>query len=106
MVETFKLLQLIEATEIAGNDRTAGFLFLFIFANIWFLPQKSVKQNNEKNKKKTGRRKLAERPTLLLILGEYLHIGGFSALPAPVWLVRCIVTQRFRQVLKDKIFRN
>ena len=54
MVETFKLLQLIEATEIAGNDKTAGFLFLFIFGNIWCLSQKSVKQNNEKNKKKTS----------------------------------------------------
>ena len=42
------------------------------------------------------------RPTLFILLRN-LHVGGPSTLPAPIGLVRSVVTDRVGKVTEDKV---
>ena len=112
MVETLRLLQLIEETEIAGKvstgqdmrgDDDINSLWSIKYSEQGGKESNSTKRNNFLIYERRGQ--FAKRPTLL-IGGVHLNWRGFFSLSPPTRLCRCEVGQSIRKVNRANVLWN
>ena len=93
-----RLLQLIAETDISGKVYivvlvSADGIRMLYPALMMIRPRKTLEETGQGGQ---------NRPTLFILLRN-LHVGGPSTIPAPIRLVRSVVTDQLGKVTEDKV---